>query len=145
MTDHGTRPPEGDTQEHAELSCEESLALVYEYLDGELDGVSHEEVAQHFAMCKRCYPHLKLEERFRELLHRSAEEDACPEHVRKQVLEALAPQELPICGYWSSSDLANDYNWMSSLLSCRPLPNSNTSHLQRHARKVFQIGLCLES
>jgi len=70
----------------------EAMAKVQEYLDGELDGVSHEEVAQHFSMCKRCYPHLKLEESFRGLLHRSTEDEACPEHVRTEVLELLAQE-----------------------------------------------------
>ena len=74
------------------ITCMEAMAKVQEYLDGELDGVSHEEVAQHFAMCKRCYPHLKLEERFRELLQRSSEEGTCPEHVKAQVLELLAAE-----------------------------------------------------
>ncbi len=32
-------------------------------------------------------------------------------------LTPLEPLELPVCGYHSSSDLAQDYNWMSSLLS----------------------------
>ena len=85
----GNGKPEGPVRA---IECMEAMAKVQEYLDGELDGVSHEEVAQHFAMCKRCYPHLKLEERFRDLLHRSAEEDPCPGHVRKQVLEALAQE-----------------------------------------------------
>ena len=74
------------------ITCMEALAKVQEYLDGELDGVSHEEVARHFSMCKRCYPHLKLEERFRDLLHRSTEDQECPDHVREQVLELLAEE-----------------------------------------------------
>ena len=74
------------------IECMEAMAKVQEYLDGELDGVSHEEVAQHFAMCKLCYPHLKLEERFRGLLHRSLHEELCPEHVREQVLVLLAAE-----------------------------------------------------
>ncbi len=75
------------------ISCMDAMAKVQEYLDGELDGVSHEEVAQHFAICKRCYPHLRLEERFRELLLRSSEEETCPEHLREQVLQLLAAEE----------------------------------------------------
>lgn len=72
------------------ITCVEALERLHEYLDGELDGVSHEEVEHHFSMCKRCYPHLQLEERFKDLLHRSQEEEACPDHVRSQVLELLA-------------------------------------------------------
>ncbi|MFH1764021.1 MAG: zf-HC2 domain-containing protein [Gemmatimonadota bacterium] len=74
------------------ISCMEAIAKVHEYLDGELDGVSHEEVAHHFSICKKCYPHLRLEERFRELLQRSQEGEACPERLREQVLELLAAE-----------------------------------------------------
>jgi len=70
----------------------EAMAKVQEYLDGELDGVSHEEVAHHFSICQRCYPHLRLEERFRELLHRSQADEACPETLKEQVLELLAEE-----------------------------------------------------
>ena len=68
------------------------MKRLHEYLDGELDGVSHEEVAHHFSICQRCYPYLRLEERFRDLLHRSQVGEACPEHLRKQVLELLAAE-----------------------------------------------------
>jgi len=68
----------------------EAAAKLQEYLDGELDDVSHEEVAHHFSICQRCYPHLRLEERFRTLLQRSQKNEACPEHVKKQVLDLLA-------------------------------------------------------
>ncbi len=71
------------------ISCAEALARVQEYLDGELDHVSHEEVAHHFSICKGCFPHLRLEERFREALHRSRGSEVCPEHLRQQVLRLL--------------------------------------------------------
>ena len=71
------------------VTCMEAMAKVQEYLDGELDGVSHEEVAHHFSVCQRCYPHLRLEERFRELLHRSQKGESCPEGLKEQVLELL--------------------------------------------------------
>ena len=74
------------------ITCMEALERVQEYLDGELDDVSHEEVTLHFSMCKRCYPHLKLEESFKELLHRSTEDEVCPEHVKSQGLELLAQE-----------------------------------------------------
>jgi anti-sigma factor (TIGR02949 family) len=70
----------------------EAMEQLHEYLDGELDEVSHEEVARHFSICQRCYPHLRLEERFRDLLHGSQDAEACPEHVRRQVLELLAAE-----------------------------------------------------
>jgi len=74
------------------IACAEAMERVHEYLDGELDDVPHEEVAQHFSMCQKCYPHLHLEERFRELLNRSREGDVCPDHLKEQVLELLAAE-----------------------------------------------------
>lgn len=89
-------PPSGDDEESSAacktITCMEAIARVHEYLDGELDGISHEEVAHHFSMCQRCYPHLRLEERFRELLQRSQEGDACPESLRERVLDLLAAE-----------------------------------------------------
>ena len=78
------------TRDH--ISCMEAMEKLQEYLDGELDDVSHEEVAHHFEVCQKCYPHLKLEERFRGLLDRSRQEEACPDHVREQVLELLSKE-----------------------------------------------------
>ena len=75
-----------------QLTCMEALERVHEYLDGELDDISSEEVAQHFSMCKKCYPHLRLEEQFRSLLNRSHEEEVCPDHLKEQVLELLAAE-----------------------------------------------------
>jgi anti-sigma factor (TIGR02949 family) len=72
------------------ISCPEALERIQEYLDGELEGVPREEVAYHFSVCQQCYPHLRLEEQFRELLHRNRERETCPEHLRAQVLALLA-------------------------------------------------------
>jgi mycothiol system anti-sigma-R factor len=74
------------------ITCLEALGRVQEYLDGELDGVSHEEVAHHFSVCKACYPHLRLEERFLDLVHRSETGESCPEHLRTQVMALLAAE-----------------------------------------------------
>lgn len=82
----------GGATDPGEITCMEALERVHEYLDGELDGLSHEEVAQHFAVCQRCYPHLRLEERFRELLHRVEAEAEAPRQLREQVLELLAAE-----------------------------------------------------
>ena len=72
------------------ISCAEALERVYEYLDGELDGATEKDVQHHFSVCKRCYPHLQLEERFLELLHESKGEVETPAHLKDQVLELLA-------------------------------------------------------
>jgi len=71
------------------ISCREALERVHEYLDGELDESDAADVAYHFQVCQECYPHLKLEERFRDLLREAGTKETCPEHLRNQVLELL--------------------------------------------------------
>lgn len=90
-------PPGGDgghdgPGEQPPIPCEEALARVYEYLDGELDDVPREEVERHFRICGRCYPHLKLERTFRDALHRACEGQAAPSDLKDRV-RALLEQD----------------------------------------------------
>lgn len=68
----------------AELACEEALALVYEYLDGELDPASNEAVRRHVQMCRRCYPYFDFERMFLDYLHEAGNESrGSPELERR--------------------------------------------------------------
>ena len=71
-------------------TCHEALRLVHEFLDGELDGVSRAEVDAHFEMCRRCYPHLRLERRFREALLRACAGETAPPELRARVLDLVS-------------------------------------------------------
>ncbi len=62
----GSKPPR---HEIPELSCEQSLVRVYEYLDGELDAVEHEAVRRHLEKCRNCYPHFDFERMFLDYVH----------------------------------------------------------------------------
>lgn len=77
----------GDSEE---FGCHDALRLVQEFLDGELDGVSHTEVEAHFEMCKRCYPHLKLERRFRAAIQRAGAGEVAPAELRAQVIDLVS-------------------------------------------------------
>ena len=46
------------------IDCEEALARVYEYLDGELDPEMQERIHRHVEICKRCYPYFDFERLF---------------------------------------------------------------------------------
>ena len=71
------------------ISCEEALERIHEFMDGELDDVSREEVAAHFEVCARCYPHLRFEERFRERVQAAVRRPEVPEGLRSRVLGIL--------------------------------------------------------
>jgi anti-sigma factor (TIGR02949 family) len=67
-----------------------TLWLVQEFLDGELDGVSNTEVEAHFEMCRQCYPHLRLERRFRAAVQRAGAGEVAPAGLRAQVIDMVA-------------------------------------------------------
>lgn len=73
----------------AMISCEDALRLVHEFMDGELVGASAEEMQQHFDMCQRCYPHLRLEAAFRDALKRATSGQAAPPELRDKVVALL--------------------------------------------------------
>jgi anti-sigma factor (TIGR02949 family) len=75
------------------MSCEEALSLVYDFLDGELDGVPREQVRAHFDMCRECYPHLKLEASFRAALRKASMGEAPPPGLKQKLMDALARME----------------------------------------------------
>lgn len=81
----------GDGEAKA-ISCEEALRLVHEFIDGELDDVSAAEVEAHFEVCQQCYPHLRLERRFREALRRACGGEAAPAELRDRVRQIVAEE-----------------------------------------------------
>jgi anti-sigma factor (TIGR02949 family) len=75
----------------AMIPCEEATARLFEYLDGELEGVSEEEVRQHLEICKACYPRAQFERHFLDALHRSQNGGRVSSGgLRERVLQALA-------------------------------------------------------
>lgn len=72
------------------ITCEEALVFLQEYLDGELDEVARERVQAHFDVCRRCYPHLRLEESYRAAVRRAAGGREAPPALRARVAELLS-------------------------------------------------------
>ncbi len=77
----------------AMIPCDEASARLFEYLDGELEGVSEEEVRRHLEVCKVCYPRVQFEKHFLEALRRSRNGGRASESLRERVLQALGEDE----------------------------------------------------
>ena len=77
----------------AMIPCDEASARLFEYLDGELEGVSEEEVRRHLAVCEACYPRVQFEKHFLEALQRSQNGGRVSGTLRERVLQALAEDE----------------------------------------------------
>jgi anti-sigma factor (TIGR02949 family) len=72
------------------MTCEDALRRVQEFLDGELDDVSPDQVRGHFDICQRCYPHLRFEESFRKAVQRAAGRETAPAELRERLLRMIA-------------------------------------------------------
>ncbi len=77
----------------AMIPCDEASARLFEYLDGELDGVSEDEVRRHLEVCEACYPRVEFEKHFLEALRRSRNGGQASSALREQVLRSLAENE----------------------------------------------------
>jgi mycothiol system anti-sigma-R factor len=69
-----------------EVPCTEVLARVYNYLDGELDGVGCAESRQHLDECGPCLREFGLEEVVKKLVHKHCGRDLVPGDLRARVL-----------------------------------------------------------
>lgn len=71
------------------MDCDEVLAQVYEYLDGELDNASVALVKKHLDACSPCLREVGLEESVKKLVARSCGCLSAPDHLRVQVLQRI--------------------------------------------------------
>lgn len=71
------------------ISCEEARAVLYEYLDGELEGLSYEQVKAHFDVCAKCYPKLSLEKSFLAAVAKAGSGEKAPPELRRKVVGLL--------------------------------------------------------
>lgn len=71
------------------IPCEQALERLFEYLDGELEGETLEQVKRHFEVCRRCYPRLQFEKSFMEAVRTVRGGEEAPPELRNRILQAL--------------------------------------------------------
>lgn len=74
----GGSPPGG-------IDCEEALARVYEYLDGELAPELQERIHAHLEVCRRCYPVFDFERLFLDHVREKGLEEPADEGFRREL------------------------------------------------------------
>lgn len=79
----------GEDPQPEMISCEEAVAVLYEYLDGELEGLTYERVKAHFDVCVRCYPKLALEKSFLAAVAKAGGGEKAPPELKDKVLGLL--------------------------------------------------------
>jgi mycothiol system anti-sigma-R factor len=73
-----------------ETPCTEVLALVYSYIDGEMEISSTAQIKQHLDECGPCLAEYGLDELVKKLVHKCCGDEAVPGELRTKVLSKIA-------------------------------------------------------
>jgi len=71
------------------MNCESALELLFDFLDGELEDATNEEVAQHLAVCQNCYPYFNFQRLFLDRLAAAGESQSEFPELARQIRELL--------------------------------------------------------
>lgn len=71
------------------MNCEAALEVLFDFLDGELVETTNEEVAQHLAVCRNCYPYFNFQRLFLDRLAAAGEPPAVSPELAGRIRELL--------------------------------------------------------
>ena len=71
------------------ISCQGVMERLWDFLDGELPPEQMQELADHLAVCQRCYPQYRFEFAFLEALARQRQRLPGPSDALVQRLRAI--------------------------------------------------------
>jgi len=71
------------------MNCEECLRHLWQYIDGELDVESSDDLQRHLAQCRECFSYAEFERRLKEMLRRSCEQEQAPPELRERLTRLL--------------------------------------------------------
>jgi len=74
--------------EHERIECEEVVAHLLDYLDGELDAEKRVQIDRHLEACRGCYSRAEFERELRRRLRELGKESA-PETLRRRLKTVL--------------------------------------------------------
>ena len=77
------------------ITCQESLARMYEYLDGELDPEWTEKVRHHVEVCRRCWPRFEVERAFLERIRERGLPPTRARGLKERIVRLLDDVEDP--------------------------------------------------
>jgi mycothiol system anti-sigma-R factor len=72
-----------------ETDCSEVLALVYGFLDDEVDVADRSRIAQHLDECSPCLRQFALEQAVKSLVNRSCACEQAPDRLRIQIVTRI--------------------------------------------------------
>ncbi len=75
------------------IRCEEAMARLWEFLDGELEDVEEEAVRKHLEVCNRCYPKYDFQRAYFEYMQRTSRPGEGSADLRHELFRKLLEQE----------------------------------------------------
>lgn len=71
------------------MNCRECLDQMWQYIDGELDLASSDELQRHLAQCRECFTQAELERRLKERMRRVCGGEHAPARLRERLAKIL--------------------------------------------------------
>jgi len=75
------------------MRCEEALARLMEFIDGELPLDEEAAVKKHLDVCARCYPRYDFQRAYREFARRLHDGEHAPPTLRRRLFNKILEQE----------------------------------------------------
>lgn len=76
------------------LNCRDAMAVLWDYLDGELSTEREAAVRSHLEVCRPCLGHHEFERAFLDAVATARTSDPAPPALRQRVTDALRSQGL---------------------------------------------------
>ena len=70
--------------EIGELDCKEVVKMIFQYIDGDLKGLSRAEIEQHLKGCQSCFSRVEFESALKERVCKVGQEET-PEELQKRI------------------------------------------------------------
>lgn len=71
-----------------EMTCEEVIEQIYQFLDEELDSALSDRINEHLERCRDCFTRAEFEKRLRARINEAAEVEA-PERLHRRLQRLL--------------------------------------------------------
>lgn len=75
------------------LTCEEVMARLWEYIDGELPPADSQAVQRHLELCGRCYPTYDFQHAYLAFVRLVRDREGAPAALRRRIFTRLLQQE----------------------------------------------------
>lgn len=75
------------------MRCEEALARLMEFVDGELPLEEEAAVKKHLDICNRCYPRYDFQRAYHEFARRLSDREHAPAALRRRLFRRILEQE----------------------------------------------------